>query len=764
MYAVPRDVPSDEPPPTAQHDNDEQQQLSHKHSFAGFLGAVDSPVDSSTPNNHHQGTVNINEEDLATVKSGAFYAGRFHNTTNSTSSRHLGRNPNWTAQRREIFSEINFNVPYFLKSMLYEVVPTMVSGPFVYLFSNKAESMNRSFWPPNFVIDISVYFTIYWVTYCTIYYPSPGTTYYDALSLWVYVFARGATIGVKYGLYGDLDKDEHSGIRSKLYHATGRQGKNLISEIVYNLHSKQMSVLAENLFTSMLKRDCDLSCARIQFQSSSHAIAMLNSVKKSIHEIYDVDIEETMELKKAGLLFSDAGAAAGNISNSKKRAKGTTVDRSVHKRQTGETGSNNVKSLLKNHKFSTMRRRKKKEDAPKEFSPAIQTETDRREGLLHDLIRLDMNEIEKMARETRSLPAVIVALHCLSVTHKTPSSIGTPLFLCSVLIGILCSFVPAITRAFEGKIAFGSTQMEQSVFGCAVVSYSFWFFIMNYYCAAPLYFFIKHLRVEKYLHRMLAGKWDEHSLQLGQHEVYFDDDGVDHGQGVDDGRGSGPADLSANDHLLCPPPQIDLSVPDNVVSFAALRRVLHGGNFAPIFQRRFSYDLLLSLMTVGLDAAIQNFGARFDSNNTTFASKMASTIRLMILAALITPQIVVTWYINRFTDFHTLEIARGRLANLAMASAVRSKERAAELMRAAFFLESLETEIAADDRSNPVRVGMFRANLTLLATLSSMITGVLYFDLQNLFVTSVNAAGGGGSGVNGQQRRYNNNGTNVTTV
>jgi hypothetical protein len=749
-------VPHDDPPPTIQNDNDHhQQQVQHSHSFAGFLGAVDS----STSNNHDEDKVNINE-DLANVKSGAFYAGRFHNSTNSTSSRHLGRNRHWTAQRREIFSEINFNVSYFLKSTLYEIVPTIVSGPLVFLFSSKAESMNRSFWPPNFVFDIAVYFTIYWVTYCTIFYPSPDTTYYDALSLWVYMFARGATIGVKYGLYGDLDKDEHSGIRSKLYHVTGRQNKNLISEIVYNLDSKQTSVLAENLFASMLKRDCDLSCARIQFQSVSHAISMLNSVKKSIHEIYDVDIEETTKLKKAGLVFSDADAVTGNISNSKSRAKGTTVDQSLHKGQTGETGSNDVKSLLKNHKFSMLRRRRKKEDEPKEFYPAIQTDSDRREGLLHDLIRLDMNEIEKMARKTRSLPAVIVALHCLSVTHKTPSSIGTPLFFCSVLIGIFCSFVSAITRAFEGKIAFGSTQMDQSVFGCAVVSYSFWFFVMNYYCAAPLYFFIKHLRVEKYLHRMLAGKWDEHSLQFGQHEVYFDDDGVDHGQGSDDGRDSGTVDLSADDRL-CPPPQIDLSVPDNVVGFAALRRVLHGGNFAPIIQRRFSYDLLLSLMTAVLDAAIQNYGARFDSDNTTFASKMASTIRLMILAALITPQIVVTWYINRFTDFHTLEIARGRLANLAMASAVRSKERAAELMRAAFFLESLETEIAADDRSNPVRVGMFRANLTLLATLSSIISGVMYFDLQNLFVAGLNAASGGGSGVNGQQGRYNNM-TNAT--
>ena len=62
----------------------------------------------------------------------------------------------------------------------------------------------------------------------------------------------------------------------------------------------------------------------------------------------------------------------------------------------------------------------------------------------------------------------------------------------------------------------------------------------------------------------------------------------------------------------------------------------------------------------------------------------------------------------------------------------KTKDKAAELMRAAFFLESLETEIAADDRSNPVRAGIFRANLPLLSILGSAIMGVLYFDMQSL--------------------------------
>ena len=173
--------------------------------------------------------------------------------------------------------------------------------------------------------------------------------------------------------------------------------------------------------------------------------------------------------------------------------------------------------------------------------------------------------------------------------------------------------------------------------------------------------------------------------------------GDDRSDGDDVSRNVSGADFSPG---ACPPPQIDLSVPSNVVGFAALRRVLHGGNFAPIIQKRFSFDRCVSVIAVFSDALIQNFGSRFDAKSTTFASKMTSTVRLMILGSLIMPQIIVTWYINRFTDFHTLEIARGRLANLAMASEVASRGRAAELMRAAFFLESLETEVAADDRSN----------------------------------------------------------------
>ena len=124
------------------------------------------------------------------------------------------------------------------------------------------------------------------------WYPSENTSYYDGFVLFAYLVARAATVGVKYGLYGDMDKGAIVGIRSKHYGATGRLDKNLMSEAIFNLHNKQMSVLAEQLYTSCLKRDCDLGCAMISFQSTEHARQMLRAVSDILKILQRTDEEE----------------------------------------------------------------------------------------------------------------------------------------------------------------------------------------------------------------------------------------------------------------------------------------------------------------------------------------------------------------------------------------------------------------------------------------------------------------------------------------
>lgn len=679
--------------------------------------------------------------------SGAFYAGRYHNNTTKTNK---GRNQHWNAQRREIFSELRFDVPYFLWSMLYELLPTILSGPLVRCLSNKAESENRSFWPVNPVLDAALYFTIYWVTYASIAYPSAHTSVYDALALWVYVFGRAATIGVKYALYGNLDKDANVGIRSEHYKHTGRQDKNLMAELCFNIESKQMSVLAENLHASCLKRDCDLSCATIRFQSARHSQSMLREVTKVLDEIRHVDKEENLRLEKAGMLQRQHLGEAANSHHAVLLNHKFAISAASN-----PNGGLRQRSNMSTNRIEIGTSAAATDAAASTISPGAKVPIKHDRGLLRDLVCLDMEVVESMARQAE-LPASIIALHCLSVSHHVFPKIGLAQFFSNIFIGIVCAFVPPIVRAIEGKVPFGETHGDKSIIGCSVVAFSFWFFIMVFYSMAPLMFFYRHLKVEKYLHRMLAGKWDEHSLQLKDEEVFFDDDCVDGASfpepaervsvGEQHNKDLGYDGNYTSGKGVCPPPQIDLSIPSNVVGFAALRRVLHGGNFAPIIQRRFSYDLCVSVIAVFSDAMIQNFGSRFDTQSTTFASKVTSTVRLMILASLIMPQIIVTWYINRFTDFHSLEIARGRLANLALASEVKARGKSAELMRAAFFLESSETEVAADDRSNPVRAGIYRANLTLLSVLGSAIMAVLYFDLQSLLATIEGSSAGVGDG------------------
>jgi len=61
------------------------------------------------------------------------------------------------------------------------------------------------------------------------------------------------------------------------------------------------------------------------------------------------------------------------------------------------------------------------------------------------------------------------------------------------------------------------------------------------------------------------------------------------------------------------------------------------------------------------------------------------------------------------------------------------EEKRAELIRSAFFLESLGSEVRSDDVANPVRVGFLRANISVLSGLTTLLSGLLYFDLQVLF-------------------------------
>ena len=109
-------------------------------------------------------------------------------------------------------------------------------------------------------------------------------------------------------------------------------------------------------------------------------------------------------------------------------------------------------------------------------------------------------------------------------------------------------------------------------------------------------------------------------------------------------------------------------------------------------------------------------------------------MQLSVISLYIVIQVIAAWVVNRFTSHHSSEIARARLANLALASHIQdgADKRRADLMRAAFFLESLGSEIRGDDIANPVRVAFLRANFGVLSVLFTVLSGLFYFDVQHL--------------------------------
>ena len=201
---------------------------------------------------------------------------------------------------------------------------------------------------------------------------------------------------------------------------------------------------------------------------------------------------------------------------------------------------------------------------------------------------------------------------------------------------------------------------------------------------------------------------------------------------------SGPAPLTP-----CGPPTLDLSVPDNVVAFASLRRVLHGASFAGVLQKRFSFYLVISFGTIVLISGVQLVRSRLEQAETfSIGVKVQSTTQLLMVSMCIVIQVVAAWSVNRYTSYHSSEIARARLSNLAQASYVEvGAGKREELMRAAFFLESLGSEVRSDDVANPVRVGFFRANVGVLSGLTTLLSGLLYFDLQVLFEALARSTG-----------------------
>ncbi len=645
---------------------------------------------------------------------GLFYGERYHRAKCRVAAAATGKgiHSSWEEARGEMQTEVRFNSCAFCKTFWIELFPTCIAGAVVALCSGMNEAKNRDLF--QLPIDIIIHGSVYFVTIATLVYQPDDVSAYDIGTLWAFLVCRSLTIATKYAFYGDTDLyDKEVGIQSKFYGSTGRLHRNLASEITFNMSGRQNAVLAEALYSSSVRRDVDLSFATVQFDSSEHAESVLMIVKIAMQDILHAEEDEKAQHHEEGKAKNKNGISRNTYQNREE------IDEHLRSSE-----------LLTHHKFG----RRKAQLHPYQLEESnvsiggLQSAPSLA-GLFAHLTRLHMTSIEKMAK-CGKLPASIVAYHSLLLCYAIPKARGQRRFLVSVLVGLSVSFTPAVANLVMGLPAFGRSSISKAILIYGLFAFTFWFFIMWYYGYAPSVFYTQHLNVERYLHSMLAGKHDTHSFQPTSAQRKFWRAKILSSDIYADGVRGTAQKLSGN--LWWQPPWLNMSIPENIVAFAAIRRVVHGGNFAPILQVRFNCYLFFSFGVVLIDAALHNFAIVFDEDHTVLASKFAATVRLLSMCVVFLWQLSVCHLLNRYTDFHSSEISRGRMSNLALAFHETDSARQATLMRAAFFLESLETAIRNDDAANPVRIMFLRAHIGVLSLLGSVLGVVLYFDLINL--------------------------------
>ena len=173
-----------------------------------------------------------------------------------------------------------------------------------------------------------------------------------------------------------------------------------------------------------------------------------------------------------------------------------------------------------------------------------------------------------------------------------------------------------------------------------------------------------------------------------------------------------------------------MSLPDNVIAWAALRRVLSGSRFSPSMQMRFSFDAAITFALITGDAVIQLMAFRFDAGNSSLGTKVQATVRLLVLSVCLMGVIIAAARVNTMNPYHIKQVSRARLSNLAVAAKVKVEARREELTRASRFLEALEQDMLASVAADPVRVVFVRAETTIISLMFSSISVILYTDLE----------------------------------
>ncbi|CAK0901986.1 unnamed protein product, partial [Prorocentrum cordatum] len=294
------------------------------------------------------------------------------------------------------------------------------------------------------------------------------------------------------------------------------------------------------------------------------------------------------------------------------------------------------------------------------------------------------------------------ALYLLHASHSISQRTGQARWAPFFVVGSLIGWLPVVMRALLGEPAFGTSARANFLLGVHPVVYSFFASTLLYYAWAPCLFRYRQYRLEDLMLKSMLLPQDRQPVRIKWRR----------------------------DTMKTP--RLDMTVPDNVLGWAAVWRVLHGGGFHSAFQIRSNVYCMITFGAVIVGTTLQTVAFELNMDPFPLPSKVQAFVSLGLSAAFVSLHLLLAHFSNCLATELGAGLHSHRMNIAAIMKTEAVEDRQDELRTSFEYLDALEAETSAKACAHPVTVGFVKGDIVRLYTILTVFSVLLYTDLNRL--------------------------------
>ena len=675
------------------------------------------------------------------------------NTSSYSAFYNLMANPSEKREqdRRAARTEGLLNVQIFLKTLAYELPHTWVGGALCVLVDGLQASQSRQLAPElNFGGIVSYLFAT-----CIISFPYAAVilafclenrenewSLIEPLQLIVYYGLWKVTLAAKHAVAGSLHSNGLYGLDSSRFVDAERMARIQFNCWVMG-QANQPGAVLEELYTACLRNDFDL--AELEFDVGSEEVA--RKITKAV-EWWKIVAATSLACKREPV--PDWHPSSKNHHNSKWKNPALPYVKPTKKQEasSGSEGAQGQEDMRNKEKTKGTENKSKyivqvinpeAEPVPDASQPdkvganvtrnshlprcPVSRYADNDQFCLFETFFKDTNDtrcelVEELLRKGKVPATYLCFLVGVQNWRATPRPKMMMALMCTVFLMV---FLPNICRAFLGKDAFGSTQEGKIVLAFSCLG--------SFFPIMLLFAYNVNCSVEMLFRYNASTMMRDFLLPEGAKLMEFKR------------NASGYLEESTLTHI-----HVSLSRACNVVSWGAVRELMHGASFCPFMHAKANVYIACSFAAAIGVSSIASFGGMLlQTENAGVEVSLPGVIKSLCFSLALGIYVLLAYSVNFSTRYHRQEIAKARISVLAEINELEKRmhsspdravaEELAELRTAAELLQVVDKQTTVSDHANPVRAMGLVAEPAVLSIIMSILIATLYVEVQKVLAT-----------------------------